>query len=71
MLIRVKVGDGLHQADAPHLEQVVRAFAPLVEAADDAEHQPQIALNQFLPGFFVSGLCQSEQSVHFRMGKGL
>ena len=70
LLVRVEVGDGLHQADAAHLEQVVGTFSPFVEPLDDAQHQPQVALNQLFPGFFVAGFGEPEQCVHFCVGQG-
>ena len=55
LLIGVKIHDGLHETDAAHLKKVIRAFAPLVKALDYGQHQPQIALNQLIPGRPVPG----------------
>ena len=50
---RVKVVDGLDEADAPHLKQIVQIFAPGREFLDSAQHQPQIALDHLLAGLLV------------------
>ena len=68
LLVRIEIGDGFHQTDAAHLKQVVGAFSPLVKSLDHAQHQPQIAFNELFPGFFVPGLCQSQQRIHFPVG---
>ena len=54
MGVGVEVVDGLDEADAAHLEQVVDVLAPGGEALDHAEHQPQIPGDQLLPGGLVS-----------------
>ena len=67
LLVRVKIGDGLDKADAPHLKQIVGVFAPLVKALYDTENQPQISFNEFFPGVFVARLGTAEQGVHFHL----
>ena len=67
LLVRVKIGDGLDKADAPHLKQIVGVFAPLVKALYDTENQPQISFNEFFPGVFVARLRPAEQGVHFNL----
>ena len=49
-LVHVEVVDGLHQPNAPHLEQVVGVFPPVAKPLDDREHQPQVPGNQLLYG---------------------
>ena len=71
LFIRVEVGDGLDQADAPHLEQVIGAFPPFVKTLDHAEYQPQIPLDELFPGLFIPSLGQTEQCVHFLVGQRL
>ena len=68
LFVRVKVGDGLDEADAAHLKQVVGVFAPLVEALNDGKHQPQVALDELLTGVSVSLLGTAEQYLHFNRG---
>ena len=48
--VDVEVVDGLDEADAPHLEQVVGVLPPIGEPLDHRQHQPQIAGDQLLPG---------------------
>ena len=67
LLVRVKIGNGLDEADAPHLKQIVGILAPLVKALYDAENQPQISFNEFFPGVFVARLRPAEQGVHFHL----
>ena len=45
--------DGLDEADAPHLKQVVQIFPAVYEPLHHAEHQPQIPVDELLPGFLV------------------
>ena len=61
----VKIGNGLYKADAAHLEQVVRAFSTFVEALDDGEYQPQIALNERLPGLLISLAGSAQERIRF------
>ena len=63
----IKIGDRLDQTDATNLEQIVRALPPFIKALDHAEHQPQISLDQLLPGPFVPGPGTQQQRVHFRL----
>ena len=55
LLFRIEVGNGLYEADAAHLKQIVRVLPPAAEALDHGEHQPQIPLNELVPGGGVSG----------------
>lgn len=64
LLAGVEVGDGLDQADAPHLKQIVGTLPPLVKALDDAEHQPQVAADEFLARGAVAAVNQREQFAH-------
>ena len=68
LFVRVKIGDGLDEADAAHLKQVVGVFAPLVEALNDGKHQPQVALDELLTGVSVSLPGTAEQYLHFNRG---
>ena len=53
MGLAVEVVDGLDEADAAHLEQVVDALTPGGEALDHAEHQPEVPGDELLPGGLV------------------
>lgn len=68
LLARVKVGDGFNEADAAHLEQVIGIFTPFVEALNHGQHQPQVALDQFLPGVQVALSGPVKQYIHFHRG---
>ena len=46
----IKVVDGFHQPDTAHLKQVVQIFAPVCEPLDDAQNQPQVAVNELVAG---------------------
>ena len=61
--IRVEVVDGLDEADAPHLEQVVRVLPPVGKALDHREDQPQVARDQFLPGLHVPLLGPEQEGL--------
>ena len=68
-LAGIEVVDGLDQPDAAHLEQIVQVFAPLGKALDDAQNQPQVALDHLLPGGGVPGLCLHQQGALFLLRK--
>lgn len=67
VLPRVKVVDGLDEADAAYLKQIVEALAPAGtpggKALDYGEHQAKIPLNQAAASLPVARLCAPEQSV--------
>ena len=67
LLVRVKIGDGLDEADTPHLEQIVRILPPLVEALDHGKHQPQIALDELFPGRLVPFPGPAQEGIHLRL----
>ena len=64
LLVGIKVADGLDEADAAHLEQVVGAFPPLVEALNHGQHQPEIPLDEGLSGPAVPLTAPAQQDVH-------
>ena len=64
--VRVKVVYGLDEPDAPHLKQVVHAFAPAHEFLHHAQHQPQVALYHPLAGLLVCLLYTSLAAVKMR-----
>ena len=70
LLVRVKIGNCLDQADASHLEKVVRTFAPFVKALDDGQHQTEISFNQCFPGPFIPQFGPPEQKIHFGLWNG-
>lgn len=54
--------DGLHEADAPHLEQVVQVLAPVREPLHHAEDQPQVAVDELAAGCRVPVFHPFQQS---------
>ena len=54
--VGVEVVNGLDQADAPHLKQIVHILSPVGKLVDHRQHQAQIALDQLLPGLLVPRL---------------
>ena len=69
LLGRVKVVDGLDEADAPHLKEVVHVLAPLRKALHDAEHQPQVALDHALTSRLVPCPRPGEQVALLLLGQ--
>ncbi len=61
----VKIVDSLDEANAPHLEQIVRVLPAAAEPLDHAEHQPQIAGNQLFSCVLVPGVAFHQQLPHF------
>ena len=61
--------DGLDQADAPHLKQVVQIFAALGEPLHHAEHQPQVAFHHLFPGCCITGVGAGQQLPFFGFGQ--
>src|SRR5690606_16022131 len=69
VLAQVEVVDGLHQADATHLKEVVDVLAPVVEPLDDAEDEPQVPLHQLGTGLLVALPHLLEQLAHAFVGQ--
>ena len=65
LLVGIEVGNRLHEADAPHLKQIVGTFPPTGKPLDHAEHQPQIPLDQLLPCRFIPVTAAPQEIVHF------
>ena len=61
MLFQIKVVDGLDQSDASNLEEIVAVLSPAGKPLDHREHQPEVALDQFLPGLLVPCLGPAQQ----------
>ena len=55
-LVDVKIVHRLDQAHASHLKEIVRVFTPAGKALNDRQYQPQISLDEILPGLTVSCL---------------
>jgi hypothetical protein len=66
----VKIGDGLHQADAAHLKQIIGALSPFFKPLDNAEHQTQITFDQLLTGGNVTVVGFYQQCIHLQRGQG-
>ena len=65
----VKVVYGFDEPDAPHLKQVVHAFAPAHEFLHHAQHQPQVALYHPLAGLLVACAGGPQQGGLFLLGE--
>ena len=61
----VKIINGLDQADAADLEQIVSIFPPAHEFLNDRQHQAQVAFDQFLAGLLIAFLGAFQQSDGF------
>ena len=57
----VKIIDGLDQADAADLKQVVHVLTAADEFLDHGQHQPEVAGNELLACVSVAVLCADEQ----------
>ena len=61
MLLAVEVVHRLDEPHAAHLKEVVGILAPALEALDHREDQPQVALDELLPGLPVPGPAPAQQ----------
>ena len=64
VLRHVEVVQRLDEADAAHLEQVVHVFPAVAEALDHAEHQAQIAPDEFLARVQIAAVHQGKELAH-------
>ena len=63
-MARVEIVDGLDQPDAADLKEVVRVFAAACKALNDAEHQPEIAVNQLVARGLIAVPAAVQQLAH-------
>lgn len=61
----IEIVDGLHEADAAHLKEIVGALAPACEALDDGQHQAEVAADELLAGVLIAVLGTAEKGHHF------
>lgn len=69
--IGIKVIHGLDETDTPHLKEIVHVLPPIGKALNDAEHQPQIAVDELLPCADVTFLYAKQQRTLFFIGQSL
>ena len=62
--LRVEIVDGLDQADAAHLKEVVHTLAPVVKALDHAEHEPEVPLYEFMASAGIARADFGKQLPH-------
>ena len=60
----VQVIQGLHEADAADLEEVINIFAAGGEALDDGEDEAEVALEEFIAGGLIAGMDEGEKLTH-------
>ena len=51
---QVKMVNCFDQSDAAHLKQVVKVFAAVGKALDNAQNQPQVPVDELFPCFLIS-----------------
>ena len=61
----IEIVDGLHEADAAHLKEIVGTLAPACEALDDGQHQAEVAADELLAGVLIAVLGTAEKGHHF------
>ena len=62
-LLHIEIVDGLDQADAAHLKQVVEILAAVDKALDNAQHQTQVSADELVARLHIA-LFDAAQKLH-------